>query len=404
MIDVLVVGTGEYVTGLSKSGVVGSDKKIGVIGLTLFDLKKRSLIDRVLLSGKNGARFPQIREHFTENIENVYDGIKTNFESFPSDDIVDSKAYIKAIQSLKAKSCVIIFTPDDTHFEIAKAAILSGMHVLIAKPMVKTSKEHQSLMELSKKMGVFCMLEVHKRFDPIYADAVDRSKLLGDFSYMNSYMSQPKSQLDTFKDWAGLSSDISYYLNSHHIDLLSWMLQGKAKPIWVSAIQSTGVASNHLKREMADTISLTVQWQNVKSGNFGMSNHTSSWIAPKSDVHSQQRFHYMGHLGELNVDQAHRGYTSAQDDAHFASENPLFMKYRPRNGKFVGQSAYGYVSIETFIQTAHDLNHKKYDLQNLDQDLPSADQTLDTTKILEAGALSLKYKNRVVHLHELDLT
>lgn len=30
-------------------------------------------------------------------------------------------------------------------------------------------------------------------------------------------MTQPKKQLDTFAGWAGKSSDISYYLNSHHI-------------------------------------------------------------------------------------------------------------------------------------------------------------------------------------------
>lgn len=34
-------------------------------------------------------------------------------------------------------------------------------------------------------------------------------------------MSQPKSQLETFKSWAGIDSDISYYLNSHHIDIVS---------------------------------------------------------------------------------------------------------------------------------------------------------------------------------------
>ena len=28
--------------------------------------------------------------------------------------------------------------------------------------------------------------------------------------------------------------------------------------------------------------------------------------APKADVHSQQRFHCMGHSGEIVVDQAHR--------------------------------------------------------------------------------------------------
>lgn len=36
-------------------------------------------------------------------------------------------------------------------------------------------------------------------------------------------MAQPKVQLDTFKAWAGLSSDINYYLNSHHIDIHNWM-------------------------------------------------------------------------------------------------------------------------------------------------------------------------------------
>ena len=61
------------------------------------------------------------------------------------------------------------------------------------------------------------MSQVHKRFDPIYADARDRIASLGDFSFYSAYMSQPKTQLDTFRAWAGKSSDISYYLNSHHI-------------------------------------------------------------------------------------------------------------------------------------------------------------------------------------------
>ena len=46
-----------------------------------------------------------------------------------------------------------------------------------------------------------------------------------DFSFFDSYMSQPKHQLDTFRHWAGKSSDISYYLNSHHVDFLDWSLQ-----------------------------------------------------------------------------------------------------------------------------------------------------------------------------------
>lgn len=46
-----------------------------------------------------------------------------------------------------------------------------------------------------------------------------RSAAIGDFSFFTSYMSQPKSQLETFRAWAGIDSDISYYLNSHHVSL-----------------------------------------------------------------------------------------------------------------------------------------------------------------------------------------
>lgn len=65
----------------------------------------------------------------------------------------------------------------------------------------------------------------------------------------------------------------------------------------------------------------------------GTAVYTSSWAAPKADVHSQQRFFYMGQKGEINVDQAHRGYTVAKDGDGFRSVNPLFMKYTPTDGK-----------------------------------------------------------------------
>ena len=81
--------------------------------------------------------------------------------------------------------------------------------------------------------------------------------ILGEFNFFTSYMSQPKFQLETFKvniesrywdhlttfimkkaivskhysvdvqAWAGLGSDISYYLNSHHIDLHVWAMQAR---------------------------------------------------------------------------------------------------------------------------------------------------------------------------------
>lgn len=89
--------------------------------------------------------------------------------------------------------------------------------------------------------------------------------------------------------------------NSHHIDLSEWALHGIARPERVTAIASTGVCKAVLGVDAEDTITLTVQWRNLGSGALGTAIYTSSWAAAKSDVHSQQRFHYMGHKGEVTL-------------------------------------------------------------------------------------------------------
>ena len=48
------------------------------------------------------------------------------------------------------------------------------------------------------------------RFDPVYSDAKAKAATLGEFNFFNAWMSQPKSQLNTFRAWAGKDSDIRY--------------------------------------------------------------------------------------------------------------------------------------------------------------------------------------------------
>lgn len=396
MIDVLVIGIGEYVTGLSGNSASESDKSLGVIALSLFDMRDKGLIGEIKLAGRDGDRFDLISKHFETNMKNVYPSLDTSYTPYPKKGKYNNEAYKDALKNMKKGSAVLIFTPDDTHYEIAKDALKAGMHTLVAKPLVKTTKEHKKLQKIAKKNNLLLMLEVHKRFDPIYADAKDNIKTYGEFSYFNSYMSQPKTQLDTFASWAGISSDISYYLNSHHVDFLCWAVNGIAKPVSVLASASSGVASKKLNRDVEDTITLTVTWEN-NSGAIGTSIHTASWIAPPSDVHSQQRFFYMGHDGEINIDQAHRGYTLSTDKTGFKSSNPLFMKYTPRDGKFAGQESYGYKSIFTFIDSVKSLAKDVTKLDEYNKYLPTIQNTLNVTKILESGRISLDEK-RVVKL------
>jgi len=264
-----------------------------------------------------------------------------------------------------------------------------GLHVMVTKPAVKTLEEHRALAAAADAKGVLCCIEFHKRFDPIYADACDKIQALGDFSFYQAYMSQPKHQLETFKAWAGLSSDISYYLNSHHIDFHSWCVQGRARPVSVSALASTGVALEKLGRECEDTITLAVQWENISDRSRGHALYTSSWVAPKSDVHSQQRWFYMGQKGEVTVDQAHRGYSQATDTGGFGNVNPMFWKTTPSNGKFKGQRCYGYISIEEFIDAAASIRRGEATPADFNQRLATLRKTICVTAILEAGRKSL---------------
>ena len=367
---------------------------------------------------KQGKKFPGIRNHMQTNIGNVYKDMDLTCDTYPSDDTVNPKAFNDAISTYKAGDVAIIFTPDDTHYEIALACINQGMHVMVTKPIVQTLEHHIDLIKAAKEKNVLVSMEVHKRWDPFYADARDRARsqlvsselsllllalldyvhsslsLQGNFQYMYAYMSQPKHQLDTFKAWAGKSSDISYYLNSHHIDFSEWTLAGIAIPVRVTGTSSSGVAhSKGMKTE--DSITLTVQWENINDKTLGCAVYTSSWVAPKSDVHSQQRFFYMGTNGEINVDQAHRGMTVSCDGDQFRSVNPLFMKYTPTNGMFSGQGSYGVKSFECFVDACREVNAGTKSVESFDDgSLATACTTVQGTAILEAGRRSLDADGR----------
>ena len=61
----------------------------------------------------------------------------------------------------------------------------------------------------------------------------------------------------------------------------------------------------------------------------------------------------MAHEGEATVDQCHRGFSTATEASGYASPNPLFMRYTPdEGGRFAGQLAYGFLSVECFVRAA----------------------------------------------------
>ncbi|RDX55955.1 D-galacturonic acid reductase [Lentinus brumalis] len=401
-LNVLMCGTGEYTTGWTGSGASKSDKKIGVVALTCFDQRRLGKLGKLSMVGVNGSKFPAIRTHLQENIANVYKDMDVSFDAYPEGDSVNAEAYKDAINKLSPGDAVIIFTPDSTHYPIALYAIEHGLHVLVTKPAVQLLKHHQDLIVAAEKQGVVCFVEHHKRFDPVYSDARARAASLGEFNFFSAWMSQPKSQLETFRAWAGKDSDISYYLSSHHIDIHCWMMQGRAVPTRVVGSAATGIATSepyNCVPQTEDTITLLVDWQSLSSSKHkGTAVYTASWTAPlKSGVHTNQHFYYMGEKGEINVDQAHRGYDIVNDETGKAWYNPFYMKYSPsESGHFDGQRGYGYISIEKFIDAARSVNAGETKASDYDKHgLPTIANTILTTAILHAGRISLDEKRPV---------
>lgn len=418
--NTIIFGSGEYVTGYTGSGAAKSDKSMGIVGLVMFDLRRRGLIGKnIAICGTNGNKFDAIRKHWDNTIKKEFyntfcDDNCLSFTQFPKHGIIDCKAYKTALYEFsKPGDICIIFTPDDTHFEIVSEAIDHGLHVLCTKPFVKTLKEHLYLVEKAKKKGVLLQIEVHKRYDPMYNDAINRIQdpKMGEFNYFISYMSQPKLQLITFKSWAGISSDISYYLNSHHIDLHVWSMQNRAKCIKVNAFASNGIVANKLfndNRLCEDTISICSLWQDIKNKSaIGHAIYTSSWSAISSDVHSQQRFFCLMENGEINIDQAHRGYTMAVDSDNndnnnnngLKNINPLFIRNKPdKNGNYCSQNCYGYITFEKFVKAAKQINNGDKLPSDFDIELPTGNVTRMVTGILQAGKISLDNNNKSVLL------
>ena len=110
----------------------------------------------------------------------------------------------------------------------------------------------------------------------------------------------------------------------------------------------------------------------------------------------------LGQRGEINVDQAHRGYNMS-DEGGYRSVNPLFMKYTPTDGHFSGQNGYGYRSFEEFIDAVREINSGRTKVSDYDHSLASVVTTYRTTAILEAGRRSLDEGNKAIKLNYDDV-
>src|SRR5688500_5981796 len=106
------------------------------------------MIHTALLSfGMSGSVFhaPFIHAHPGFHLHGAWERSKTNIESkYPG-----TKSYptYEALLADNTIQLVVVNTPNCTHYDYTKQALLAGKHVIVEKPITVPSKEGQELIK-----------------------------------------------------------------------------------------------------------------------------------------------------------------------------------------------------------------------------------------------------------------
>ena len=138
-----------------------------------------------------------------------------------------------------ALDLVYIATPPACHFEQAAAALTSGRHVLVEKPLATSLDQARELERLAAERGLVCVANLLERYCPL-AETVRRlrrSRLLGDLIhglFINEAADEGLDPGHWFWD-RSVSGGIFVEHGVHFFDLVaSWLGQGRV----VSAARS----------------------------------------------------------------------------------------------------------------------------------------------------------------------
>lgn len=118
---------------------------------------------------------------------------------------------------------VIITTPNETHYPLAKAAIQARKHVLLEKPVTPTYAEAKELDALAKSQGVILSAFQNRRWDSDFltVQKLIREGKLGDVVEFESHYDRYRPSPRTTAFWreaAGPGSGHTFDLGPHLID------------------------------------------------------------------------------------------------------------------------------------------------------------------------------------------
>jgi predicted dehydrogenase len=190
-------------------------------------------------------------------------------KAYPSARILRSAE--EALKDAKVQ-LVVVGTPNETHFGLAKQALLAGKHVVIDKPFAATSAEAGELKELAEKQGLVLAPFHNRRWD---GDFLTVRRLLAEEAVgrLVTYEShfdrfRPLPRENTWKEGANAANGLLMDLGPHLVDQALALF---GAPVGITA----SVRKDRDKTDIEDAFDITLEYPGY-SGEHGLRAHCRS--------------------------------------------------------------------------------------------------------------------------------
>jgi predicted dehydrogenase len=269
---------------------------------------------------------------------------------------------------------VVMATPVNLHFAMAKAAMLAGKHVMIKKPMAASAAECEELIEIARQKGLVLM--VGHTF--LYSPAVRKIKEIidgGDLGQIRHICARHLAPSLCPKD-----ANVAWDLASHDISIILHLLQQ-----FPQSVSCCGSA--HLTPGIEDVTSMTLNFGNDCSALVH-----SSWLEPRkvremTIIGSKQMIVY----DDLALAEKVRIYDTRVERPAHCDTLPEF-KYTYHCGAISSP----HLKQEEPIHA--ECLHFLECIQESKRPLTCGDRGLELVKILEASSASLKLRGGTIPL------
>lgn len=123
----------------------------------------------------------------------------------------------------QAIELVVVATPNNSHFELARQALLAGKHVVVDKPFTLTSEQAQELIDLARQRNKVVSVFQNRRWDGDFQTVrqLVKQEYLGRLVEYESHFDRFRNTFSPERAWreeVGPGSGVLFDLGSHLID------------------------------------------------------------------------------------------------------------------------------------------------------------------------------------------